>query len=44
MRVSFFDSLRFIPKLLTYKPYLKALRTVIGMRSRFILDMPYEVK
>jgi hypothetical protein len=44
MRVSFFDSLRFIPVLLTYKPYLKALRKVTGMRSRFILDLPYEVK
>lgn len=44
MRTSFWDSVQFIPKLMFYKPYIKALLKTTSMRMRFILDMPPVVR
>lgn len=44
MREGFLDSLQFIPKLLFYRPYLKALMKITNMKMRFILDMPPMVR
>lgn len=40
LRTGFWDSLPFIPKLFTYKPFIEALIKVAGMKMHFIIDIP----
>lgn len=39
-RVSFLDSLLFLPKVLTYPPFIRAAWKVFKMKQLFILDLP----
>lgn len=40
MRTSFWDSLIFLPRLLTYRPFIEALWKCVRMKIMFVLDRP----